>query len=71
MLCPKVLELGAVGACFLGQGHEVLGPLKVTVMVRGDIGDEVGGLVWADEAVTEAECRHLVIVGASRSLPVA
>ena len=32
-------------------------------MVRGDIGDEVGGLVWADEAVTEAECRHLVIVG--------
>jgi len=63
VLCPKVLELGAIGSCFLGQGHEVLGPLEVTVMVRGDIGDEVGGLVWADEAVTEAECRHLVIVG--------
>jgi len=59
-----VLELGAVGACFLGQGHEVLGPLKVTVMVRGDIRDEVGGLVRADEAIADAEGRHRFIVRA-------
>ena len=38
-------------------------------MVRGDIRDEVGGLVRADEAVTDAEGCHLAIVGGLLSSP--
>ena len=63
MLCPEVLELGAVGACLLGECNQVLGSLEVAVMVRRDVSDEVSGLNRADEAVTEAECRHRFIVG--------
>jgi hypothetical protein len=34
-------------------------------VVRGDVGDEVCGLIGAHEAVADAEGRHGVIVGAA------
>jgi hypothetical protein len=45
MWCAKVLELCAISAGFLRQRHEMLGALEITIVVRGDIGNEVGGLV--------------------------
>ncbi len=65
VLGPEVLELRAVGASILGEGHEVLGSLEITVMVRGDVGDEVGRLIRADKALADAEGRHRFIVGAA------
>jgi hypothetical protein len=50
--CPKVLELGAVGASFLGQGHELKGPIEVAIVIGSNIGNEVGGLIWSDQTIT-------------------
>jgi len=47
----------------------VLGSLEVTVMVRRDVRDEVSGLIRADEALADAEGRHVAIVGAMVSRP--
>ena len=47
----KMLEFGAVSAGFLGQRHEIQGANQVTVVVCGDIGNEIGRLVWTDQAI--------------------
>ena len=61
----EVLELRAVGAGLLGQRHQLEGSIEAAVVVGGDVGDEVRGLVGADEAVADAEGRHRAIVGGS------
>ena len=53
-----MLELRAVGAGFLAQSHEFKSAIKTSVMIRGDVGNEVRGLVCTDESVTDAESRH-------------
>ncbi len=45
----EVLELGGVRPGFFGQADQQLGALQVAIMVGGDIGDEVGGVVRADQ----------------------
>jgi len=56
--CSKMLELRAVGAGLLRQGHEVLGTIQVTVVIGSDIRDEVGGLIRPDEPITDQEVSH-------------
>ena len=46
----EVLELGRVRPGFFGQADEQLGALQVAVVVGGDVGDEVGGVVGANDA---------------------
>ncbi len=41
----KVLEFRAVSAGFLRERHKALGAIEVTVVIRGDIRDEVRRLI--------------------------
>ena len=60
---PEMLELGAVRSGFLSQGHEGFRAIKGTVMIGGNIGDEIGGLVRSDKSVANRKITH------SRTLP--
>lgn len=58
--CPevhfvRVLEIRAVVTGLFGEGHRVLGALECTAVIRRDVGDEPGGLIGADEAITDTE----------------
>ena len=44
----EILELGRIRPGFFRQADEQLGPLQVAVVVGGDIGDEIGGMVCAN-----------------------
>jgi hypothetical protein len=46
----EVLELGRIRPGFFGQADEQFGALQVAIVVGGNVGDEVGGVVGADEA---------------------
>jgi formylmethanofuran dehydrogenase subunit C len=48
----EVLELCAVGPSLLRKCHEVLGTIKVAIVVRGDISNEVGRLMRPDQVTT-------------------
>ncbi len=47
----------------LREGHQLHGATKVSVVVRGDVRNEVGRLTRAHEAVADPEVRHCSIVG--------
>jgi hypothetical protein len=51
----KMLELRRISACIFGKFDEQLGTLKVAIVVRSDIGNEVGGVVQADGVVVDFE----------------
>ena len=55
----KMLELRAIGAGVLRQGHQQLGSVEITVVIGGDIGNEVRGAIWADGRVPEGEIHHM------------
>ena len=67
VLGAEVLELRAVGAGLLGQGHEMQRAIKAAVVVGRDVGNEVRGLGRANEAAADVEGRHSGIVGARRA----
>ena len=48
MLSAEVLELGTIGTSLFRERHQMLGTLEVTVVIGGDICDEVGRLSWTD-----------------------
>jgi len=48
----EVLELRAIGASFLGQGHELKGTIEVAIVVGRDVGNEIGRLVRANQTIT-------------------
>ena len=47
----EVLELGRLRPGLFCQADKQFRPRQVAVVVGGDVGDEVGGVGWADEAV--------------------
>ncbi|CAB4952356.1 unannotated protein [freshwater metagenome] len=55
---PEVLELRGVGARGSSEGDELEGAIEVAVVVRGDVGDEVGRLIQAEEPVADSDCVH-------------
>lgn len=52
------MERRAVVTGLFGVGHRALGALEFTVVIRRDVGDELGALIGADEAIadTEVDC---------------
>ena len=54
----KMLELRGVGARLRGSVYEGDGAIEVTVMIGGDVGDEVGGLEAAHRASTDFQRWH-------------
>ena len=58
MWCAKVLELCAISAGFLRQRHEMFGAFEITIVVRGDIGNEVGGLVEPNSMIADLKFAH-------------
>ena len=55
---PEVLELRSVGPRGSSERDELEGTIEVAVVVRGDVGDEVGRLVWPKDPVADANCIH-------------
>ena len=51
----KVLELGGIGSCLFGKTDEQLGAFQVAIMIRGDVGNEVGWVIQADGVVVNFE----------------
>src|SRR3990170_105657 len=51
----EVLEFGSVGASLLGQADQLHGPPKIAIVIGGDIGDEIGGMVPADQLALNAD----------------
>jgi hypothetical protein len=43
-----VLELRCVSACFGCEVNQLDSAIQVTVMIRSNVRDEVGGIVFAD-----------------------
>ena len=55
---PEVLELRCIGPRCSTERDELECAIEVAVVVRGDIGDEVGRLVWPKDPVADANCIH-------------
>ena len=47
----EILEFGCIRPGFFRQADEQLGPLQVAIMVGGDIGDEIGGVITPNVCV--------------------
>jgi len=58
VLGPKVLELCAVGACFMREFDEVLGALEVAIVVCGNIGNKLGRFLLPDVPVSNGQAGH-------------
>ena len=58
----EVLELCTVGAGFLAQGHEFHGSFETAIVIGSDVSDEVGGLIRADQSITDAESAHAMLL---------
>ena len=57
-LCISWRRIGTVGTSVLRERDEVFRAVEITIVVGRDVGDEVGGLVWPQDPVTDANCIH-------------
>ena len=51
----KMLELGCVGAGIFGEFDEHLRSIQVAVVIGGDVGDEIGGMIHANGVIVDLE----------------
>jgi hypothetical protein len=55
---PKILEFGSVSAGLGTKANEQLCTLEAAVMVGGNVGDKISGMVQADGFLTQLQSRH-------------
>jgi len=49
---PKILEFGGISTGFFCQSDKQFGTLQVAVMIRSDIGNEIGRMRQTDDMIT-------------------
>jgi hypothetical protein len=60
----KVLKFGAFGPGTLGESHEFLGSVQISVVVSRDICNKIRGFGWANLPGSNSETAHrLTLVG--------
>ena len=56
----EILELGSIRPRLLRQADKQFRPLQIAVVVRGDVGDEVGGMVQTNRSISKVDF-HVVL----------
>ena len=54
----EMLELRGIRPRLRGKGDELECAIEVAIVVGGDVSDEVGRFIPADESVADSDCGH-------------